>query len=319
MGQPSMEAYLTGRTPDSGQPPTGDQQGGGGSGGGGGSKGPFPEWLQTTFLIILILAVAFLLYDGYQFQVKTTAEIAELVEHIEVLESVDQEGAQKMTSLAGELSETKKSVGSTRNELRSTTRSIKEESQKAQEELSLAIAEKADAQYLEAVKRDADKKISDVNSEVGTVKNAIGGVQTDLQGTQKDLGDTQRQLLDVKETLSAAVAKNADELVALRLKGERDYFEFEIPKKNRLVKVADIRLKLKKTDHKKSKFNIEIIVDDSKLEKKNRFINEPIQFLVGRDRARYELVVNWVQKNRIGGYVSVPKVRGSSAERASTN
>ena len=36
-------------------------------------------------------------------------------------------------------------------------------------------------------------------------------------------------------------------------------------------------------------------------------MNEPVQFLVGKDRIRYELVVNSVDKDRIRGYVSTPK------------
>lgn len=36
-------------------------------------------------------------------------------------------------------------------------------------------------------------------------------------------------------------------------------------------------------------------------------VNEPVQFLVGKDRVRYEFVVNAVDKDRIRGYVSTPK------------
>jgi len=32
-----------------------------------------------------------------------------------------------------------------------------------------------------------------------------------------------------------------------------------------------------------------------------------VQFLVGHNRVRYELVVNWVQKDKVGGYLSIPK------------
>jgi len=58
------------------------------------------------------------------------------------------------------------------------------------------------------------------------------------------------------------------------------------------------------------------MVDDSALEKKDRSINEPIQFLVGQNRIRYEVVVNWVQKNKAGGYLSIPKDKALSAERS---
>jgi hypothetical protein len=52
------------------------------------------------------------------------------------------------------------------------------------------------------------------------------------------------------------------------------------------------------------------VVDDNQLEKKNRTVNEPVQFLVGRTKLRYELVVNDVQKDKIVGYLSTPKDKG---------
>ena len=91
---------------------------------------------------------------------------------------------------------------------------------------------------------------------------------------------------------------DAGELAELRKKGERDFFEFDLPKpkKNEMTRVADIQLQLRKTDPKKAKYDVLIQVDDSKLEKKDRTANEPVQFLVGRDKLRYELVVNFVDK-----------------------
>jgi hypothetical protein len=148
------------------------------------------------------------------------------------------------------------------------------------------------------------------------VKTQVVAVKTDLESTRRDLEGTQRQLIDVRDTLNAAVAKNSAELAQLRLKGERNYTEFTLPKKNEVTRVEDIRLVLTKTDHKKGKFNMKILVDDSQLEKKDRVINEPIQFLVGQNRVRYEVVINWVQKDKAGGYLSIPKDKALSAERA---
>ena len=50
--------------------------------------------------------------------------------------------------------------------------------------------------------------------------------------------------------------------------------------------------------------------------RRDRTINEPVQFLVGRNRVRYEVVINWVQKDRAGGYLSIPKDKNLSAEHA---
>ena len=58
-----------------------------------------------------------------------------------------------------------------------------------------------------------------------------------------------------------------------------------------------------------------IQVDDSRLEKKDRTANEPVQFLVGRDKLRYEVVVNYVDKDRVRGYLSTPKDKVLAAER----
>jgi peptidoglycan hydrolase CwlO-like protein len=292
---PSMESYLTGRDPAAQKkPPSGSKQ--------------FPEWLMTSLVVVLLLAVAYLLYDGYASQKKTQAELARLDEQIKALQGHAQTGAAKLTDLEGKISETRQQVGDTKAEvLKKTAQQIQSETSRTKSELSQAIATKADASQVQEVRKETDAKIGQVSSEVGVVKE-------DLAGTKRDLEGTQRQLIDVKETLTAAVAKNAAELNVLRRKGERDYFEFEIPKKNQLTKVEDIRLILTKTDPKKGKYSVQIVVDDNKLEKKDRNINEPLQFLVGRDRLRYEVVVNWVQKNSAGGYLSIPKDKSLAVE-----
>jgi hypothetical protein len=50
-----------------------------------------------------------------------------------------------------------------------------------------------------------------------------------------------------------------------------------------------------------------VIADDRSIEKKDRNVNEPIQFYTGRDRMLYELVVWTVDKERVKGYLSTPK------------
>jgi hypothetical protein len=75
-----------------------------------------------------------------------------------------------------------------------------------------------------------------------------------------------------------------------------------------------VQVQLKKADTKAQKYDITMMVDDSKIEKKGIAAKEPIQFLVGRDRLRYELVVYAVDKDRIRGYISMPKDNVLSAE-----
>lgn len=282
-------------------------------------KGLIPEGLKTGLIFALVLAVGYLLYDNYQFQNKSKEDFTRLSDELKAVDNRNKVSESKIAGLMGEVTETQHAVGSTKQELRKTTAQFQAEGQKTKEELSQALAAKADSSQVQAqvqaAKSEAEAKIGQVSTEVGGVKTEVGTVKSDLASTKRDLEGTQRQLVDVRETLSAAVAKNASELAELRRKGERDYAEFQIPKKNQLTKVEDIRLILTNTDIKKNKYSIKIVVDDNQLEKKDRTVNEPVAFLVGHNRLRYELVVNWVKKDSIGGYLSVPKDKSLAAER----
>ena len=121
---------------------------------------------------------------------------------------------------------------------------------------------------------------------------------------------------------SGLIATNATELAALKELGERNYYEFDIRKSKRPIRVGDISLKLKSTNQKKGRFTIEVVADDRAIEKKEKTMNEPLQFYVSGARQPYEIVVNTVEKNRIVGYLATPKVkqpRGSVAQTASAS
>jgi septal ring factor EnvC (AmiA/AmiB activator) len=286
-------------------------------------KGLIPEPVKLILLLVLLLAVVYLFFDGMQSKKSIQATLAKLSDQVQALENNQKLGessvSNQLSSLKSEIAGAHEAVGDTKAELKKTASQIQAEGQKTKQELSKALASKADTSQVEAqvaaAKTEAESKISQVNTEVGGVKTEVGQVRTDLETTRRDLEGTQRQLIDVRDTLNAAVAKNSSELAQLRLKGERDYIEFTIPKMKELVKVEDIRIMLTKTDSKKGRFNLKVVVDDSQLEKKDRLINEPIQFLVGQNRVRYEIVINWVQKSSAGGYLSIPKDKALSSER----
>jgi hypothetical protein len=283
-------------------------------------KGLVPEPVKLVLILVLLLAVVYLFYENSHSQKTYQAQLARLSEQVKSLENGQKLGE---ASVSDEISNLKSEIAgarqSTKADLQKTAAQIQAEGQRTKHELSQALSSKADASQVEAqvqaAKTETESKIGQVSTEVGGVKTEVVSVRNDLNSTRRDLEGTQRQLRDVNDTLSAAVAKNSTELAQLRLKGERDYVEFTIPKKKEPTKVEDIRLVLTNTDKKKGKFNLKILVDDSQLEKKDRVINEPIQFLVGQNRVRYEIVVNWVEKDKAGGYLSIPKDKSISAER----
>ncbi len=278
--------------------------------------------LYPAIVVVLstavLAAMAYFHDESRRFQRQTSDEIRGLSGQLQAFQSRDAANEQRLSELESRLSGVLKTVGTTHQELERRTRQFQIESKRTKAELQDALGNKADTAQVEALKQEANSKFDSVNSEVGGVRNDVGTVRSDLATTRRDLDGTQRQLMDVRETLTAAVARNSSELAALRAKGERDYFEFTIPKKNVSTKVGDILLVLTKTDPKKGKFNVKVIADDNQLEKKDRTINEPVQFLVGRTLVRYELVVNWVQKDRVGGYLSIPKDKSLAAERVRT-
>jgi hypothetical protein len=71
--------------------------------------------------------------------------------------------------------------------------------------------------------------------------------------------------------------------------------------------VSTVSLQLKKSDAKRGKYTLNVTSDDKTIEKKDRNVNEPIQFYTGRDHMLYELVVWTLDKNKATGYISTPK------------
>jgi len=122
----------------------------------------------------------------------------------------------------------------------------------------------------------------------------------DLKSARGDLG-----------VQSGLIATNASELQALRRLGERDYFEFKLGKTLHPQRVGDITLLLKSTDPKTNKYTVDIMADDKLTQKKDKNVNEALQFYTSKAKQPYELVVTSVLKNLIVGYLATPKQQPS--------
>jgi hypothetical protein len=169
--------------------------------------------------------------------------------------------------------------------------------------------QRAAAAKLAAAQSQQGKQIAAVNSEVSSVKTDVGSAKTDIQKTQTDLAATNQKLEKTIGDLgvqSGLVAHNASELEILKHKGDRNYYDFTLQKGSR-TPVSTVSLQLKKVDPKKSKFTMNVIADDKTIEKKDRTVNEPLQFYTGRDHMLYEIVVFTAEKNVVTGYLATPK------------
>jgi hypothetical protein len=174
----------------------------------------------------------------------------------------------------------------------------------------IVAREVADSKRLEAAQKQTAQQVTAVQSDVSSVKTDVGGVRTDLGKTQSDLAGAVAQLTSMKGDLSShssLIARNEAELEVLKHKGDRNYYEFTLTKGKRKP-VGTVSLELKKADQKKSRFTLEVFADDKQYDKKDRNVNEPLQFYAGKDPALYEIVVNNVpSKNQVSGYLSTPK------------
>ncbi|MDX2154374.1 MAG: hypothetical protein SFV54_26775 [Bryobacteraceae bacterium] len=177
----------------------------------------------------------------------------------------------------------------------------------AAEQAREQAAIKQEVSQVKEVATAATSKIGEVSSEVGSVKTEVAANKSELQNT---IAELKRVRGDLGET-SGLVATNGKELAALKALGERNYFEFSLKKAKDFTRVGDIAVLLKKADMKRNKFTIEIMADDKKVEKKDRTVNEPLQFYVAKARQPYELVINQVGKDLIAGYLATPKVQAA--------
>jgi DNA anti-recombination protein RmuC len=171
--------------------------------------------------------------------------------------------------------------------------------------------EQADNQRLEKAQNQTAQQVNNVASDVSSVKTDVGGVKTDLGKTQTDLATTISQLQSMKGDMgqqSGLIARNHDELELLKHKGDRNYYEFTLIKGQKKP-VGTVSLQLKKANAKRSKFTLVVFADDRQYEKKDRNLNEPLQFYCGKDPMLFEIVVNSVdaKNSQISGYLSTPK------------
>jgi chromosome segregation ATPase len=146
--------------------------------------------------------------------------------------------------------------------------------------------------------------------QVAAVQTDVGGVKTDAAKTRSDLADTNNQLTSMNGDLnghSSLIARNSSELEILKHKGDRNYYEFTLVKGQKR-QVGTVSLMLKKANSNKSRFTLAVYSDDKTYEKKDKSLNEPLQFYSGKEPMLFEIVVNNVSaKNTVTGYLSSPK------------
>lgn len=263
-----------------------------------------PRWVGLSVLVLATLSIVGLsigwvasakVKEAQAAHEATSADLQALRQDFSVLGKRLEQSEERAAQTAGELSVVTDRLKLTQGELnraRQQAKQIREEYTaqlaEVENEVRSELATKADAEELRALSGD------------------VSGVRTDLE-------ETARQLNMSRGELGTLIARNSSEIDQLRRLGMRDYFEFTLQKKGERARVGNVMLELRSTNQKRGQFTVAMYVDDMRLEKKNRSVNEPIYFYTRGVRSPLELVINQVGKNKIVGYVSVPKSATASA------
>jgi hypothetical protein len=260
----------------------------------GGGKGL--QWLVAVLAVLVVANLVLALVARTQFNDYATKQADAMNLMTRRLDSSDERYAQ----LRGQFQVTTEKLGLTEQELaraHALAAEVQKQQQTAVAQLNRAIAQKASADEVNKLQADSNAK--------------IGGLTTDLAGTKQDLANTKSEftnaLTGTKGELKGDIARTHDELVALAHKGDRDYFEFTLPRKKAQQKVGTVTVELEKTDPRKNLFSVFLTFDDKTTERKDKAMNEPLWFYVQGASSALELVVNKLGKDSVSGYMSTPK------------
>jgi len=248
------------------------------------------KWLLTLLAVLFVAASAYAHYAMYSHVEKLNKDLEASHNQVAELQNRMQGAEATEETIERQVGLTKKDV--------------------AQRVAQLLAEQKADVGRLEKQEQEQKAAINAVAGDVSGVKTDVGGVKTDVASTKADLETTKAKLETTRGDLglqSGLIAKTAGDLDILKHKGDRNYYEFTLVRGQKQV-VGTVSLMLKRADSKRSKFTLSVFSDDKQYEKKDKSLNEPLQFYSGKEPMLFEIVVNNVSaKNTVTGYLSTPK------------
>ncbi len=282
------------------------------------SRGSAGKWIAAGVAIALAGGNVFLMSKTSSMEEEMNKLRSAVSSEITVVQdrgaAADRATRESLDALVAEVRETRAQAGKAAVQARTVAQKHAEKLVTTLEAKEQA-REEAIAARIGEVQQSADAGAERINEQITAVRSDVGTVRGAVEKTKSELDATIADLKSVRGDLgvqSGLIATNARELSALRELGERNYYEFDIAKSKGNHKVGSVVMALKKSDVKRNRFTIELVADDRRVEKKEKTVNEPVQFYVSGGRQPYEIVVNQVHKDRIVGYLSTPKVMSAA-------
>ena len=277
-----------------------------------------PNWKMPALVGALVLLAAsniFLFFQLDHTRAENRNDIAKLSQEFNgTMEKMRLDSSEAVQRSTRRVEALQTSLAQSRRAAQAAVGQAKVDAEKRVQALqqSVAAEQATQQQAIAAVKQTADTattQIASVSTDVGAVKTDVASTKTQLDQTVANLKRATGELDDH----ASLIATNSKEVQALRDLGERNYSEFTISKSKKPTRVSDVTVELRKVDVKRNKFTILITADDKTVEKKDRNLNEPIQFYTSKAKQPDEIVVNRVSKDTIVGYLATPKVLNGRA------
>ncbi len=257
-----------------------------------------PRWVG---IVVVLIAVVSLVALGVGWSAERASKDNETA-----LASQVQAAKQGQSVLEQRLQQSEEANAQVQGELNVITDRLKLTQGELARARSQAKAIKADdAKQFAAVQQQEDQ----MNTQLATKASSddLNKVSGDVNGVKTDLDATKQNLQMARDQFGNLIARNHDEIETLRRMGERNIYEFTVDKKGEKKRVGDLTVELRGTNPKKQQFTVNLLIDDKRFEKNNRSVDEPIYFYTHEYQVPLEMVINQVGKNKVSGYLSVPK------------
>ncbi len=264
-----------------------------------------PSWRLPAIVVVALVALAALGF-AWSSSAKLDASKRAIAEQVKL---VQQSVQQDMTAMKDRLATNAKANVDLRGDLKVVTDKLKitqGQLKKARQE----VQEKSTATN-EMVR----KLGTSMHSELATKASSedVKTVDTKLAKFSTDLNKTVNDLKMASSELGTLIARNHDDIDALRRMGQRDYVEFTIVGKNQPQKIGNITLELRGINENKSRSSLVYAVEDKRYEAKNLNLNPPLLLYLAGTHQPEEIVINKVGKKTISGYLSIPKTNAQPA------
>jgi hypothetical protein len=279
-----------------------------------GNDGGKTNWILPTILFVCILGLlAYILYLHTEISVHRD-HLLELDEGVDATDT-------RLDQMEEKLYKTEDVLAAEINRTGQALTELGVQQTRAVERIRQDITRKADREEVKTVEMQAQNLTNDVGSlktNLTDVDTNVKQVDTKVENLNEKVNEQaktieeQRQLIEGNmvniNATKTILDDTRDSLLNLKTSLDRNYHVFQLDKRMGIIRVSDIGLRLKKTKDKKQEYEVEVFYDDQKMKKKG-VSNVPINFYKMGYRKHYELVISKVEKNKVSGYLSTPKVK----------